>query len=1310
MGKLYIYNKIGFKKINIKFNYFFLTFSFICNPNLTHAEEKNEESCVYTDSCRVVRPNSMLINTPNRIKSLHNTSNTLPDTTFDTIRKPIPYSGPVNLIARYAPPIDPLTHLNMESQRQSELLDDNNRYIAYSLDKYMATGDLKYAKAIVDHFVDLKKMNALTIKPNEQDAKYTIAFRADDFSLALAAIKDIPELLADRSDGGYYNKIKSMLSWYDDIAKNAYDTYHISGKNDVEGNDNISSRFGQLYIANGVINGNDEQFQRGIRRYVNSLKTVGGDGSLKDGRTRGLRSLVYQNAGTMAPVFMAAWAATQGVDLFKLKNENNGLTIHDIAHFSMDSMENSSLYRVYTSESQNSLAPTPDLRSSLRDVDEVKRWIEIYSYFFPQPVAGDLMKSAGKYSVGAYRYPYHAGGNSTLMFAPINRIESRLNGKQDGNNVDPYFMDQRINNLSGNISADWIGTDILRADAVHGNTDNHAVSISGKGTHVELSQFMAVGYVSKNSSLDIKDGGVLHDFNGYIGYFKDASGTTNLIGPRSKWNNDYQIYIGNNGTGTLNILNGGQLNSVDSVIGRGTTGSGEVLVKGKNSSFHSQRSMTIGEFGIGELTVSEGGIVSVRDDNLQRNMSKEWGIRIAPFPGSVGVVNIGGKISPGLAGTLDADFLQLGANSAIKRQRAFGEGQAYLNFNHKSDNYIFHPNIIGTGHVNLLSGNTTLSGTNTFSGDININGGRLTITDKNQVEFIKARLNFDKGSLVLTSNTKTSFNAPVIVNGYGEINTRKNASLKITNRISGHGTLYKKGPGTVLFAADAKTSDVNYVISNGLINGSLNASSLKVLGDGVFEPTGLVSIKNYAYFGPGSRLNFNVSNIGSSGLILSQGTVLLDNNTLDVSLKMPPVNRLQLENMTSLIGKSYKLLEAQEGISGHFGAVETNSLFMMASPEYKSDGVLIKIKRNKLLFEDIAETSNEKSVAAAVDHLNQGHPVYESILTLDTKEVVKNALRNLSGQIYADVSSAQMNESRYVRDAAIDRLRQTDGYLSLSGIKTNDKGVWVNLLGNSVHGYGNKDVAGFNTSTYGVLLGIDRELKGRSRVGIMTGYTRTSINASYNSSAQSDNYHLGIYGDKRFNALTMRMGSALTWHRTDSSRQVRYSQQSDNNSAKYNGQTGQVFIETGYNLTENIISVEPFANFSYTFNHSGGFRESGRGASLQAESRDLSATNSTLGVRSGSTIKGKNMTISFNSEVGWQHQYDSLDRGAQLAFRNSDSGFNIESIKASRDGAVLKAGADIFYKKKTVFSVSYSTMLSKNYQDNRINIGVALHF
>ncbi|MEL5276659.1 autotransporter outer membrane beta-barrel domain-containing protein, partial [Serratia marcescens] len=67
---------------------------------------------------------------------------------------------------------------------------------------------------------------------------------------------------------------------------------------------------------------------------------------------------------------------------------------------------------------------------------------------------------------------------------------------------------------------------------------------------------------------------------------------------------------------------------------------------------------------------------------------------------------------------------------------------------------------------------------------------------------------------------------------------------------------------------------------------------------------------------------------------------------------------------------------------------------------------------------------------------------------------------------------------------------------------------------------GDANATGYQASTYGVLVGLD-SAAADWRLGVATGYTRTSLHGGYGSKADSDNYHLAAYGDKQFGALAL---------------------------------------------------------------------------------------------------------------------------------------------------------------------------------------------
>ncbi len=551
-----------------------------------------------------------------------------------------------------------------------------------------------------------------------------------------------------------------------------------------------------------------------------------------------------------------------------------------------------------------------------------------------------------------------------------------------------------------------------------------------------------------------------------------------------------------------------------------------------------------------------------------------------------------------------------------------------------------------------------------------------------------------------------------------------------TNDISGHGGLTKEGVGTLVLTGTntyagptlvnqgrlaingSVTSDVS-VQNGGIVGGSGTVGSLTARSGGTVAPgnsIGTLNVAGNVSFEPGSRYAVEVGPNGQSDRIQSSGSATIGGGEVAVTLENSP-NLLTQSEVRSLLGQQYTILTAQQGVSGQFDAVAPNYLFLGTGLSYQPNGVTLSVGRNGTSFASVAQTPNERAVAAAADALAAGNPVYESLLNSGSAGEAQQAFRQLSGQIHADIASALVNDSRYLREALNGRLRQAEGLASSSAIKADEDGAWAQLLGAWDHASGDANATGYQASTYGVLVGLDSAAAADWRLGVATGYTRTSLHGGYGSKADSDNYHLAAYGDKQFGALALRGGAGYTWHRIDTKRSVNYGMQSDRDTAKYSARTEQLFAEAGYSVKGEWLNLEPFVNLAYVNFENNGIAESGGAAALRGDKQHTDATVSTLGLRADTEWQvSPGTTVALRSELGWQHQYGGLERGTGLRFNGGNAPFVVDSVPVSRDGMVLKAGAEVAVNENASLSLGYGGLLSQNHQDNSVNAGFTWRF
>ncbi|MFW2575351.1 autotransporter outer membrane beta-barrel domain-containing protein [Serratia nevei] len=551
-----------------------------------------------------------------------------------------------------------------------------------------------------------------------------------------------------------------------------------------------------------------------------------------------------------------------------------------------------------------------------------------------------------------------------------------------------------------------------------------------------------------------------------------------------------------------------------------------------------------------------------------------------------------------------------------------------------------------------------------------------------------------------------------------------------SNDISGHGGLTKQGIGTLVLtgnntyagptlvnqgrlAVNGSVTSAVSVQNGGIVGGSGTVGSLTARQGGTVAPgnsIGTLNVAGNVSFEPGSRYAVEVGPNGQSDRIQSSGSATIGGGEVAVTLENSP-NLLTQNEVRSLLGQQYTILSAQQGVSGQFDAVAPNYLFLGTGLSYQPTGVTLSVGRNGTSFASVAQTPNERAVAAAADALAAGNPVYESLLGSGTAGEARQAFRQLSGQIHADIASALVNDSRYLREALNGRLRQAEGLASSSAIKADEGGAWAQLLGAWDHASGDANATGYQASTYGVLVGLDSAAADDWRLGVATGYTRTSLHGGYGSKADSDNYHLAAYGDKQFGALALRGGAGYTWHRIDTKRSVNYGMQSDRDTAKYSARTEQLFAEAGYSVQGEWLNLEPFVNLAYVNFENNGIAESGGAAALRGDKQHTDATVSTLGLRADTEWQvSAGTTVALRSELGWQHQYGGLERGTGLRFNGGNAPFVVDSVPVSRDGMVLKAGAEVAVNENATLSLGYGGLLSQHHQDNSVNAGFTWRF
>ena len=512
------------------------------------------------------------------------------------------------------------------------------------------------------------------------------------------------------------------------------------------------------------------------------------------------------------------------------------------------------------------------------------------------------------------------------------------------------------------------------------------------------------------------------------------------------------------------------------------------------------------------------------------------------------------------------------------------------------------------------------------------------------------------------------------------------------------------------------------VQSGGILGGNGTVGGVVAQAGGTVAPGNsigkLTVAGNYAQ-ASGSIFEVQLTSTDQADRIDVSGTATLSNGAV---LKV-----IKTDAAPYVLGTRYTVLTAGGGLTGTYNLTGDVTAFYGLTADYDAHDVYLDVIK-VANFSSVAATHNQKAAAGALDGLGSSNPLSAAVGNEPDDVSARKAFDQLSGEVHASVKSAMVEDGRFVRDAALGRMRSAFGAAgapTTPGASYDDNGNPVAVAADALQpvfwgqgfgswgafgGDGNAGAA--STSDSGLFLGGDAPIgpTGNWRLGVLGGYSRTVVDVnSRASSASSDNYHLGAYGGGEVGAIGLRFGAAYAWRDVRANRSVSLPGVTNQLASSYGSNGAQVFGEAGYRIDLKRVSLEPYAAAAFTDLRTDGFTEKGGIAALTGKADTTDVTFTTLGMRGSSVIKVSGAAVTLRGGLGWRHAFGDVTPTSTTGFAGS-SLFSTEGVAIGRDAVVVDAGFDVSVARDVNAGLSYTGQGATRAQDSGVKVNINWRF
>lgn len=412
------------------------------------------------------------------------------------------------------------------------------------------------------------------------------------------------------------------------------------------------------------------------------------------------------------------------------------------------------------------------------------------------------------------------------------------------------------------------------------------------------------------------------------------------------------------------------------------------------------------------------------------------------------------------------------------------------------------------------------------------------------------------------------------------------------------------------------------------------------------------------------------------------------------------------------------LVDAYNGtaVTGSVTATKlTGGELAVAKPDYAFFDTIIDtsvenkitatIESNDKTVADYAANGNQ-AVLGSVIGANTDSEVFKGLVGA-TKGQVSNTLASLSSDLHLAAQNATILNTalmgRTIKDQA-----NAFGQARTAEFENGGQ-LWATGMGS----WGNVDAGGasvdLDVDYYAGFIGAELPYGINNKVGVFFGYGSTDFDASADGKIESDDLHIGIYGENDFDKVGVTYGFTYTKQDRDSKRNLVFGDTIGANALSYNADVMQVFGEVAYKgLNTDSYKVEPYVGVSYIRASADDFTETVGGHAIKTEMDDQNLGLFNLGVRGALPFKAGSINMTVKGDIGYLQFVGDKEATAKMTIGDAGTA-KIEGESISGLGTV-GLGIDASVTKNVNIGVNYTGAFGSDMTSHGIGANVRIKF